>query len=126
MIRDDYPATRTLPANPSPFQPAMLRPLFLLLLTLVSTPPAHSDESGLCTSVCVTEQGRCQKNARSMDRVERDGWAYHQDVRMGSDASAEMERLAARQAEVDKRRSERDADCETAYGRCMSDCRRPR
>lgn len=126
MIRSDYPATRTLPANPSPFQPTMLRPLFLLLLTLVATPPARSDESGLCTSVCVTEQGRCQKKARSMNNVERDGWVHHQDVRTGSDASAEMERLAARQAEADKRRSERDADCEMAYGRCVSDCRRPR
>ncbi len=126
MIRDDYPAARTLSANPSPFQPAMLRPLFLLLLTLVATPPAHSEESGLCNSVCATGQGRCQKNARSMDHVERDGWKYQQDVRMGSDASAEMERLAAWQAEADKRRSERDADCETAYGRCLSDCRRLR
>jgi len=61
-----------------------------------------------------------------MDHVERDGWKYQQDVRMGSDASAEMERLAAWQAEADKRRSERDADCETAYGRCLSDCRRLR
>lgn len=95
----------------------------LLLLTLVSALPAHADEGGLCTSVCATERTRCQKEARSVDRFERDTWVSRQDVRAGSDASAEMERLEARRAEADKRRFERDADCEAAYGRCTAECR---
>jgi hypothetical protein len=95
----------------------------LLLLTLASALPAHADEGGLCTSVCATERTRCQKEARSVDRFERDTWVSRQDVRAGSDASAEMERLEARRAEADTRRFERDADCEAAYGRCTAECR---
>lgn len=100
----------------------MPRPLFLLFLTLTLV-SAHADEGGLCASVCVTERSRCQTDARAVDHVERDGWGYRQDVRMGSDASAEMERLEARRAEAGKRRSERDANCEAAYGRCSAECR---
>lgn len=107
----------------------MPRPLFLLLLllllllTLASASSTHADEGSLCASVCVTERSRCQTDARAVDHVERDGLVYRQDVRMGSDASAEMERLEARRAEAGKRRSERDADCEATYGRCTADCR---
>jgi hypothetical protein len=57
--RSDYPATCTLPANPSPFQPAMLRPS-----PAAPDPcrhPACPFRRVACTSVCVTEQGRCQK-----------------------------------------------------------------
>ncbi len=105
---------------------SMPRSLILLLLSLVPALAAHADEGGLCTSVCATERSQCQKDARAVDHVERDGWGYRQDVRMGSDASAEMERLEARRAEAGKRRSERDANCEAAYGRCSAECRPPR
>ena len=100
----------------------MPRVLILLPLSLVSALPALADEGGLCTSVCAAERSQCQKDARSIDRFERDTWVSRQDVRAGSDASAEMERLEARRAEADKRRFERDADCEAAYGRCTAGC----
>lgn len=102
----------------------MPRALFLILLTLGSALPTLAEEIGLCAKTCVAERSRCQRDARALDQAERAGWAYQrQDVRMGSDASAEMERLEARQAEANKRRSERDADCEAAHLRCAADCR---
>ena len=78
----------------------MPRALFLILLTLGSALPTRAEEIGLCAKTCVAERSRCQRDARALDQAERAGWAYQrQDVRMGSDASAEMERLEARQAE---------------------------